>query len=180
MTRHYKRPNWIILNFRRHIQRSRNLLNNRGNRVVMLVRDQINPARTNAGCHACHESIHQIVNVERMVEGLAIAKHRKCSFCHPPEYHLKALRIAGAVNRSRTQNDSLKTLGLILRNDWFRLVFRALIVVRRLNRSIFPSRRMINVSVDSAGAAVHKLANLMPQCGINYVTGATHIYLIVK
>jgi hypothetical protein len=66
---------------------------------VALVGDEISLAVADVGAHRRHEGVDEVVDVERVIERLAVAEHRERAARDALEDHEEPLRVAGAVDR---------------------------------------------------------------------------------
>ena len=146
----------------------------------MLVGDEVLPPVADPGREAEHEGVDQVVDVERVIERLAVAEHREGAAGDALEDHEEALGIAGTVDGRGTQDHRLHLAAGELLDQRLGLVLGALVVVGRLDRRVLVRRRMVHVAVHAAGAAVDELPDPGPDRGLEHVPGALDVDVVVE
>ncbi len=124
---------------------------------VVLVGDQIRLAVADVERHGGDEGVDEVVDVERVIERLAVAEHRKHAARDAPEDHEEPLGIAGPVDGRRPQDRRAQPAPIPLAHERLRFVLRLLVVVGGLDRRVLVGRRIVDVAVHAAGAAVDDL-----------------------
>ncbi len=105
--------------------------------------------------------VHEVFDVDRVVEHLAVAEEREKPLLDPLVHHQKPPRIARAVERRRPQDRDVHALLDEFLRDLFALVLGKLVVVLGLDRRILVAGRILDVAVHALRAAIDDLLHAL-------------------
>src|SRR4051794_28547087 len=106
------REHWIVRNPNRHIECSGHGCDDILDRIVLVVGDEIFPAPTHTLWQAQHQRVHQIVDIEGMVESAPAPEHGERPAGNPLEDHEKSFRVTRTIDGGRTLDHDLHVTGL--------------------------------------------------------------------
>ena len=108
------------------------------------------------------EALDEIVDEGQVIERLPAAEHREAPAREAAE-HLQEARVARAVDADRPRDDDVEAVGAPnSRASCLGFELGLLIDVAGIERRIFVGRRIRDVAVHAAGAAVHDAPDAAP------------------
>ena len=114
-----------------------------------------------------------------MIESFTVAEHGEHTLVHPLEDHLETLRVAGTINGGRTENHCVHALGAVFVHQRLGIILGFLIVVSRLNGSVFVGGRIVHIAMHAAGGAVDEFLHLMGKRSFKHDLRAADIHLVI-
>jgi hypothetical protein len=160
-----------------HVQSGGHVLNEFVQGIIVLIGNEIGLPLNYFLRGGQFEGIDQVINIDRMVEGLAIAKHQEDTPLHQAEEDQESPWITRTVDGGWTKGYGVESFLDIVPHDPLPFILRQLVVILRRDGGLLVSRGILYVTVDALGTAIDESADLKPVSGIREISGPLHIYI---